>query len=119
MYPRSREILRIHLFLLLNDLATDTTSSPALFWSMQKEGTFKYSRGAGGNSLCFNKFVLPTSFRSNVEAMRLLDKRIREVCTRCARGGLGSELRFNSILPSPGSLSAIENMMPPEWFGDF
>ena len=40
---------------------------------------------------------------TNPKAIRLSDMRIREVCTRCARGGLGLELKVNSILPSPSS----------------
>jgi hypothetical protein len=39
--------------------------------------------------------------QSNFEATHLSDTQIREVCTRCARGGLGLELSFNSSLPSP------------------
>jgi hypothetical protein len=38
--------------------------------------------------------------RSNFEAIRPSDTQIREECTRCACGGLGLELSFNSILPS-------------------
>ena len=40
--------------------------------------------------------------KATSKAIRLSNKWIREVCTRCARGGLGLELSFNSILSSPG-----------------
>ncbi len=43
---------------------------------------------------------------------------IREECTRFARGGLGLELSFNSILLPPIPL-AIGKMMPQGGFGDF
>ncbi len=41
------------------------------------------------------------------------DTQIREVCTRCAQGGLGLELSFNPILPSLGSFQQSRNDASP------